>query len=201
MCNVFLISMYINCSICTGIFCCSSHSLRFVCAIRCTCGARLILNVSFESHNTPTEMENCVTTAQRIHFNLRCARVLLFFYFFSSFFGAVSVCMWNVRTYAIALSVSWANAERDTTTSVMNERLWSWACIATPIIIPALRIKIQFTIQTHCQWHNDNQQLNIQLNRVSERTNERVCVRASLQPKMLHHTDLLNIWIYINTRP
>lgn len=105
MCNVFLISMYINCSICTGIFCCSSRSLRFVCAIRCTCGARLILNVSFESHNTPTEMENCVTTAQRIHFNLRCARVLLFFIFLV-FLRCVSVCMWNVQ-HMLLLSL-WA---------------------------------------------------------------------------------------------
>lgn len=54
MCNIFLISMYINCSICTGLLLFRSLS-GFVCAIRCTCGARLILNVSFESHNTPTE--------------------------------------------------------------------------------------------------------------------------------------------------
>lgn len=74
-------------------------SVNNVCAIRCTCGARLILNVSFESYNTPKKSTQrdgemkprrkkkntlcvCVngqTTAQRIRFNLRCASFVYLF--------------------------------------------------------------------------------------------------------------------------
>lgn len=65
MCNVFLIPMYIKIIpfandiiyLFTGIvdvyFFFLSSCVSVVCAIRCTCGARLILNVSFESYNTP----------------------------------------------------------------------------------------------------------------------------------------------------